>query len=462
MRFTVHKARKNILTAALLAGSVLMSGSAWSDTLTGALTKAYHNNAKLNSARAGLRATDEGVAVAKSGYRPTVNGSYNVARSRSHNSLGNTYATVGKVGVELNQMLFDGFQTQNKVAFAESMVFATREKLKNEEMNSLYGAVTVYMDVYQARQIAALYERNLAAMNEQVRAARARLDVGEGTRTDVAQAEASRANAVASLNAAKANVKSAEAAYREVIGTEPDKLSAASPADKLLPRNPAASLAIANDTHPGILATQYAVDAAGYDVKSAEGALLPGVNLNAGASRTDTYAGGTNSSITDGNSASIGLGVTIPIYQGGRTSALVRQNKEKLGQARIEVDVIRDQVRQGIGSAWAQYEAAKANVVSTRTGISAAQLALEGVIEERNVGQRTTLDVLKAQNDLTDVQIAQVKAQHDLVVASYAILNASGRMTARHLSLQVAEYKPEQHYEAVKDKWIGLRTPDGR
>ncbi|MHC3941153.1 Outer membrane efflux protein BepC [Paenochrobactrum sp. BZR 201-1] len=458
----MHKARKNILTAALLAGSVLMSGSAWSDTLTGALTKAYHNNAKLNSARAGLRATDEGVAVAKSGYRPTVNGSYNVARSRSHNSLGNTYATVGKVGVELNQMLFDGFQTQNKVAFAESMVFATREKLKNEEMNSLYGAVTVYMDVYQARQIAALYERNLAAMNEQVRAARARLDVGEGTRTDVAQAEASRANAVASLNAAKANVKSAEAAYREVIGTEPDKLSAASPADKLLPRNPAASLAIANDTHPGILATQYAVDAAGYDVKSAEGALLPGVNLNAGASRTDTYAGGTNSSITDGNSASIGLGVTIPIYQGGRTSALVRQNKEKLGQARIEVDVIRDQVRQGIGSAWAQYEAAKANVVSTRTGISAAQLALEGVIEERNVGQRTTLDVLKAQNDLTDVQIAQVKAQHDLVVASYAILNASGRMTARHLSLQVAEYKPEQHYEAVKDKWIGLRTPDGR
>lgn len=458
----VHKARKNIWTAALLAGSVLMSGSAWSDTLTGALTKAYHNNAKLNSARAGLRATDEGVAVAKSGYRPTINGSYNVARSRSHNSLGNTYSTVGKVGVELNQMLFDGFQTQNKVASAESQVYATREKLKNEEMNSLFAAVSAYMNVYQTRQIAALYERNLAAMNEQVRAARARLDVGEGTRTDVAQAEASRANAVASLNAARANVKSAEAEYRQVIGSEPDKLTAASPADKLLPRNPAASLAIANETHPGILATQYAVNAASYNVKSAEGALLPGVNLNAGASRTDTYSGGTNSSITDGNNASIGLGITIPIYQGGRNSALVRQSKEQLGQARIEVDVIRDQVRQGIGSAWAQYEAAKANVVSTRTGIAAAQLALEGVIEERNVGQRTTLDVLKAQNDLTDVQIAQVKAQHDLVVASYAILNASGRMTARHLGLQVTEYKPEQHYEAVKDKWIGLRTPDGR
>ncbi|MGU3576781.1 TolC family outer membrane protein [Brucellaceae bacterium C25G] len=462
MRFTVHKARKNILTAALLAGSVLISGPAWSETLTGALVKAYHNNAKLNSARAGLRATDEGVAIAKSGYRPTVNGSYNITRSRNHNALGNTYSSFGTVGVKLNQMLFDGFQTQNKVASAESQVFATREKLKNEEMNSLFGAVSAYMNVYQARQIAALYERNLAAMNEQVRAARARLDVGEGTRTDVAQADASRANAVASLNEARANVKSEEAAYRQVIGVEPDQLTAASPADKLLPPSPAASLAIANDTHPGILATQYAVDAAGYDVKSAEGALLPGVNLSAAASRTDNYAGSKSGSAASGNNASIGLEVTIPIYQGGRISATVRQSKEQLGQARIEVDVIRDQVRQGIGSAWAQYEAAKANVVSTRTGIAAARLALEGVIEERNVGQRTTLDVLQSQNDLIAVQIAQVQAQNQLVVASYAILNASGRMTARHLGLQVTEYKPEQHYEAVKDKWIGLRTPDGR
>lgn len=458
----VHKARKNILTAVLLAGSVLMSGTAWSDTLTGALTKAYHNNAKLNSKRADLRVTDENVAVAKSGYRPTVNGSYNIQRSRSHNALGNTYATVGIVGVELNQMLFDGFQTQNGVASAESMVYATRESLKNQEMNSLFDAVSAYMKVYQARQIAVLYERNLAALNERVRSERARLEVGEGTRTDVAQAEAGRAKAIASLNAARADVKSAEAEYRQMIGTEPGKLSAASPAYKLLPASPAASLAIANDTHPGILATQYAVDAAGYDVKSAEGALLPGVNLSVSASHTNTYAGGGDNNLKDGNSASVGLNIKIPIYQGGKTSAKVRQSKERLGKARIEVDVIRDQVRQGISAAWAQYEAAKANVVSTRAGIAAAQLALEGVIEERKVGQSTTLDVLKTQNDLTDAQIAQVKAQHDLVVASYAILTASGRMTARYLGLQVTEYKPEQHYEAVKDKWIGLRTPDGR
>ncbi|ENP73121.1 outer membrane efflux protein BepC [Brucella abortus F3/01-300] len=164
----------------------------------------------------------------------------------------------------------------------------------------------------------------------------------------------------------------------------------------------------------------------------------------------------------DGNTASIGVGVSIPIYTGGRTSAQIRQSKEQLGQARIEVDVVQDKVRQAISSAWSQLEAARASVAANRDGIAAAQLALDGVIEERKVGQRTTLDVLNAQNDLVAVQIALVQAEHDVVVASYALLNATGRMTADQLGLQVAQYKPEEHYKAVKDKWFGLRTPDGR
>ncbi len=154
--------------------------------------------------------------------------------------------------------------------------------------------------------------------------------------------------------------------------------------------------------------------------------------------------------------------MSIPIYTGGRTSAQVRQSKEQLGQARIEVDVVRDQVRQAIGSAWSQLEAARASVKANRDGISAAQLALDGVIEERKVGQRTTLDVLNAQNDLITAQIALVESERNVVVASYALLSATGRMTATQMGLQVAEYKPEEHYNAVKDKWFGLRTPDGR
>lgn len=455
----MFKTYKGWVAAALLTGTVLSGGPASSETLTGALVKAYKNNSSLNSSRAGVRVVDENVAIAKSGYRPTINGTYNFTRSRSPSATGNINASTGQAGITLNQMLFDGFQTKNNVAAAESQVFAQRENLRNDEMNRLFDAVQAYMNVYQNRQIAVFREKNLAAMNEQVRASRARLDVGEGTRTDVAQSDASRSTAVAALNAARANVKSAEAQYRQVIGVEPDRLETAAPASKSLPRSPDEAFAIAAEAHPGILATKYAVNAAGYNVKANEGALLPSVGLSAGASRRDTFSG---SDIGDGTSASVGIGVNVPIYQGGRVSAQVRQSKEQLGQRRIEVDVVRDQVRNSISSAWAQFESARATVTANRDGIAAAQLALDGVIEERKVGQRTTLDVLNSQNDLVTAQIALVQAQHDAVVASYAVVLASGRLTATQLGLQVAEYKPEEHYIAVKDKWIGLRTPDGR
>lgn len=455
------KCKRLIAVAALLSGTVFTGQAAWSETLSGALVKAYKNNATLNSSRAGVRAYDEDVAIAKSGLRPQVSGSYDIGRSTSPgsgSSVPRSYRSAGTVGITLNQLLFDGFQTSNNVAAAETQVFAQRENMRNDEQNTLYSAVAAYMDVYQKRQIAVLRERNLAAMNEQVRAARARLDVGEGTRTDVAQAESGRSTALAALNAAQADVKSAEATYIQIVGTVPGKLSAASAA-KSLPQSPDQAFAVAQTGHPGILATQYAVNAAGFNVKAQEGALLPTVGLQASASRVDTYDG---SDLGDGNSASVGLGVTIPIYTGGRTSAQIRKSKEQLGQARIEVDVIRDKVRQAIGSAWSQLEAARATVKANRDNISYAQIALDGVIEERKVGQRTTLDVLNAQNDLTNAQISLVQSEHDVVVASYALLNATGRMTAEKLGLQVAQYKPEEHYEAVKDKWIGLRTPDGR
>jgi len=444
-----------VAAAALLSGTILMGQAAWSETLSGALIKAYKNNASLNSSRAGVRIQDENVAIAKSNYRPQISGSYTYGRGRTPTS---GYRTTGEVGIQLNQMLFDGFQTRNNVKSAETQVYAQRENMLNDEMNTLYSAVAAYMDVYQKRQIAVLREKNLAALNEQVRAANARLQVGEGTRTDVAQADASRSSAIAALNAARADVKSAEATYIQIIGSRPDRLMPA-PAAKNLPRSPDQAFAIAQTTHPGILATQYAVNAAGYNVKAKEGALLPTVGLSAGASRLDTYAGTT---LGDGNSASVGINVSIPIFTGGRTSAQIRQSKEQLGQARIEVDVIRDKVRQAISSAWSQLEAARASVKANNDTVAAAKIALSGVIEERKVGQRTTLDVLNAQNDLTNDQIALVQSQHDAILASYALLNATGHMTAQQMGLQVTLYKPEEHYNAVKDKWFGLRTPDGR
>lgn len=450
--------RKQVCAVALLASTVLAPAPVLAETLFGAMQKAYHNNASLNSSRAGLRAVDEDVAIAKSGYRPTLNGTYNYGRSRSGTS--GLTSTTGVVGIELNQTLFDGFLTRNNVARAESTVFAQRENLRNEEQNRLFEAVQSYMDVYQNRQIASLRQKNLAALNEQVRASKARLDVGEGTRTDVAQADAQRSSAVAQLNSALADVKSAEAIYRQVTGSAPDKLQPAKPAGKSLPKNINQAYVIAEAGHPGIKATQFAMDAAGYGVKANESALLPTVGVTASASHTSVYSGMPLAG--DGNSASIGVGVKVPIYSGGRTSANVRKAKEQLGQARIEIDVVQDQVRAAVASSWSQLDAARASLSAFRDGIAAAQLALNGVAEERNVGQRTTLDVLNAQNELVDIQIQMVQAERNVVVASYAVLSSVGRLTARQIGLQVAEHKPEEHYDAVKDKWIGLRTPDGR
>jgi outer membrane protein len=308
-----------------------------------------------------------------------------------------------------------------------------------------------------------LRERNLEFLTEQVRAARSRFEVGEGTRTDVAQAEASRSSAVALLSSARANAEASAAVYRQIVGEDPGRLQPVSPLAKLLPKSLAQAIDVAMVQHPAIQATQHLVDAAGHSVNSAEGALLPGVTASAGV--TTSYRDSTPGSITsDGTStsATIGATLTIPLYQGGRVSAQVRQSKESLGQARIEVDVSRDQVRAAVTSAWTQYTAGAEVVAANRELVSAAQLALNGVIEERNVGQRTTLDVLNAQADVIAAQINQVTAEHDVVLASFAILSAMGRLDVNTLGLQVATYKPEEHYEAVKDKWYGLRTPDGR
>ncbi|WP_420838259.1 TolC family outer membrane protein [Aquibium microcysteis] len=453
---------KSLLAALLVTAALVSPGPASAETMLGALAKAYQNNSALNSARAGVRVTDENVAIAKSGYRPTIAATGSLQYTQT-SGLTEASIRTGSFGVQINQTLFDGFQTKNNVLAAKSQVYAARESLRNTEQNTLYSAATAYLDVIRDRQIAVLRERNLEFLSEQVRAARSRFDVGEGTRTDVAQAEASRSAAVAQLSLARATAQASEATYRQIVGDAPGKLQPVSPLARLLPKSLGQAIELALVRHPAILATQHLVDAAGFSVNSAEGALLPGVTASAGLSRSFSDASPARPG-SDGysNSASIGATLTIPLYQGGRTSALVRQSKESLGQARIEVDVSRDQVRAAVTSAWTQFQAGAEVVAANRELVSAAQLALNGVIEERNVGQRTTLDVLDSQASVITAQVNLVSAEHDVVLASFAILSAIGSLGVESLGLNVATYRPEEHYEAVKDKWFGLRTPDGR
>lgn len=451
--------RKSIFSA-IAAATLLASANVGlaAETIYGAMAKAYENNSSLNYSRAGLRATNEAIPLAKSGYRPRVSSSASFVHS---GATGSASRTTSSFGISINQALFDGFQTRNNVQSAEAQIRAQRANLANTELNTLFDAAQAFMDVLQNRQIASLREQNIESLREQVRSERARFDVGEGTRTDVAQAESSLAQARAQLASAQADARASEATYQQVVGAAPGSLKSATALSKVLPRSLASAEQIAAAGHPSIIASQALVDSGVFDVKSAEGAFLPRVDLNAGVtqSNVDSSSASVAGSSTSGN---IGIEVTVPIYERGRSSATVRQNKELLGQARIDVSVKRDAVRSAVTSAYTALDAARLALSANQQAVSAAQLALNGVIEERNVGQRTTLDVLNARSTVLNNRISLVQAERNVVVSSYALASSVGRLTAKRLGLKVAAHDPEEHYNAVKDKWYGLRTPDGR
>ena len=466
------------VSSVALVGMALCPVAGTAETIQSALAAAYRNNPSLNAQRAATRVADEAVAIAKSGWRPTVIASGDVSKlwrktrigrsSKAVNQFGiptgpqrsvtTSRLTPGGFGVTISQSLWDSFKTRNDVGAAKSAVRASQETLRNVEQNVLFDAASAYMDVIRDQAISGFRAKNLAFLNEQVRSERARFEVGESTRTDVAQAEAGRASALAELSRAKGNLQASKAIYRQIIGRDPKNLRKTSGIRKLLPRNLQGSIAIAQSEHPAIRATEFLVDQAAYNVKSSESSLLPTITLQGQLSRR--YAGDYNGTTTD--DAQITASLNVPIYQAGRQSGLVRQNKETLGQRRIEVDQTVDNVRAAVVSAYSQLEAAISAVSANRTQVRAAELALSGAVEERKVGQRTTLDVLNTQQSLINAQISLVSAEREVVVAGYALMSAIGRLSARKLGLRVKLYDPVEHYLAVKDKWYGLRTPDKR
>jgi outer membrane protein len=449
--------RKAALWAAVSTSVLLAPHAVLAETIFGAMAKAYANNPDLNAARAGLRATDEGVPIAKAGYRPQISASATGTLTRvDAERTGTQDFHSGQIGISITQTIFDGFQTLNNVRAAESTVFSSRETLKANEIQILLSAAQAYANISRDQQIVSIRRQNLAFLREQLNAAQARLDVGEGTRTDVSQAQAQLADAQSLLVAAVAQLKQSEAVYVQIVGAAPTGIRQPGPASKGMPRSLDQAVATGLRENPQILAAQYAVDSAGFQVKSAEGTLLPGVVLQGAVTRN------TGNVSTDNTTASITARLEVPIYQGGAEYGQVRQAKEVLGQQRILVDSARASVQQTVVTAHAQLESALARITASRSQIAAANLALEGVIEERKVGQRTTLDVLDSQQDVLDAQESLASAQRDAVVASYALLAAMGKLTVKTQGLQVAEYRAEEHYEAVKDKWIGLRTVDGR
>jgi outer membrane protein len=467
------------LLAAILV-PVLGSIQARADTIFDAMAKAYENNPDLNAARAGLRATDEGVTIAKAGWRPQISAFAqrtqtwydNVGPQASWGS--NTpienpapsfaddhlKAYSHQRGITITQQIFDGFQTLNNVRAAESTVFSERASLHAREIQILLSAVEAYSNIARDQQILAFRKQNLAFLKEQVKASNERLDVGEGTKTDVSLAQAEVARAISLVAQADSQLKQSKAVYVQIVGEAPEGIKQPKPVSKSLPKSIDNAVATGWREHPQILATMHAVDAAGYQVKSAEGAMLPGVVIQGQMQSTD----GTRAerSLSNYASQSITARLNVPIYQGGAEYGQIRQAKERLGQQRIMLDSVRLDVQKTIVAAMAQYEAALASVEAGRMQVKAANDALAQLSEEREYGQSTVLDVLQVQATVLNAKENLAVAQRDSVVASFSILASIGRLTVENQDLKVAEYRPEVHYEKVKDAWFGLRTVDGR
>jgi outer membrane protein len=456
-----------------VSGAGVGNGAATS--LEQALVQAYQNNPQVNAQRALVRATDEAVPQALSGYRPRISGTYSngvtwteTTTERqvpvlSGGSVGQrdrevTRFNPASVGGQLQQTLFNGFQTGNRTRQAEAQVFAARETLRVIEQTVLLDAATVYMNVLRDTAVLELQRRNVEVIQEQLRQTRDRFNVGEVTRTDVAQAESRVAAAQSQFLTAQANLTTSRAAFRRVIGVDPGRLGNGTPVDRFVPRSLDLAVAQGQSENPAVTAAEYGVDVAQLQVRVNEGALYPVVTVSGSVQQNWNSSDVIQNQMT----ASVLGQVIVPIYQGGQEYSLIRQAKETVGQRRLELAQNRDQARANVVQSWGQLDAAKAQIDATRSQVTAAEIALNGVREEARVGQRTTLDVLNATQELLNARVALVTAQRDRVVASYTLLSAVGRLSVPVLGLQVPLYDPMIHYQQVRDAWIGIRTPDGR
>ena len=452
------------VAAAVLLMAFAGPAPAMAETIEAALVRAYQGNPQLNAQRAQVRSIDENVPQALAGYRPqaALTASAGVQYTDSFGAspfFGGEFHGVEpprSAGVTVTQTLYNGGQTGNKTRAAESQVSGAREALRLLEQTVLLSAATIYMDYLRDAAIVEVQRNNTKVLEATLDQTRARFELGELTRTDVAQAAAQLAAGKTQELTAEANLTTTRANFRRIIGNEPQQLGPGSPVDRFLPATLPAAVNLSLTQNPNVTAAMFGIDVNYLQVKINEGALFPTVTLQ--ASVQQSYEESLVLFRSFGASAIAQL--SVPVYQGGAEYSLIRQSKETEAQQRFNLGAVRDQTRANVVTAWGQLVAGKAQVVSAQSQVTASEVALNGVRDEAQAGQRTTLDVLNAQQALVNARVALVTAQHDRVVASYAVLNAVGRLSPQVLQLPTATHDPSVHYHQVRDNWIGVRTPD--
>lgn len=438
---------------------------AGAETLSGALVKAYQSNPQLNAARARQRATDENVPQALSGYRPQIIASLSAGLQQVRNLLpDNTVQTATlkpwTVGLTVTQTLFNGFKTANNVRVAEAQVRSGREALRNVGQGILLDTVTVYMNVLSNNALVEAQRANVAFLRQTLSMTHSRLNAGDVTPTDTAQAEARLNRGLADLNAAEVALAVSRATYAQVVGAPAVQLTAATPVDRFAPSGLAEATSVAGQENPAILAAQLDVDVAQSSIAVAQSGLRPTLSVQGSVSRGVENDPSLATARMDQASVVGQLGV--PLYDAGMAAAQTRQAKEVASQSRMVLEQVRNQTRTAVTSAWVTNEGSKIALTAAESEVRAAAVALQGVQREAQAGQRTTVDVLNAVQDLTNARARQIIAQRDRVIASYTLLSAVGRLDVKTLELNTPDYLPELHYHQVRDAWHGLRTPTGQ
>jgi outer membrane protein len=438
---------------------------AGAESLPEALAKAYQTNPQLNAERARQRATDETVPQALAGYRPQIVASLSGGLQAVRNLLpDNTVQSATlkpwQIGVTVTQVLFNGFKTANSVRVAELQVRSGREALRNVGQGVLLDAVTAYLNVLANQSLVEAQRANVAFLRETQAITQKRLNAGDVTPTDTAQAEARLSRGLADLNAAEVALSISQATYTQVIGNPPAQLRPAEPVDRFGPRSRDDATALAFNENPAVMAAGFDVDVASTSIRVAESSLMPSVTVQGSASHSRDSDPTLGTFRTD--QASVIGALNQPIYDGGTAASQTRQAKEVAAQSRLVLDQVRNQARTAAVSAWVANEGAKIAVAASESEVRAATVALQGVQREAAGGQRTTVDVLNSQQDLISAKARLIGAQRDRVIASYTLLAAIGRLDVKTLSLNTPDYLPDVHYHQVRDAWHGLRTPSGQ
>jgi len=445
--------RAGLVAAALLTSTV----SVRAETLFEALTAAYINNPNIMSALLSVKSAAEDIALRKAGKLPTIamSGTYSAGFGAS-SSAGLTTSQGLSTSLTYQHRLFDNFRTEAQIEQARALSELSKYALRNAEQNVLLSVAQAYMGVVRDQQLTALYEANVQFFQAQVDSASERLRIGEGTRLDVAQADARLAQSVALYRSSLASLQTSQASYQRWVGRPPRNLTSGFNFNGLVPASIDVAMNRAEELNPAILTARASIRAAQSGADAANAAFGPTLDLIGSLCTIGCF--GTN--FEPAISGSVRLQLSVPLYSGGALGASMRKANIETIKSEVDALATRDQVREAVISAWSTLQNAAAQIESTTSAVSSSQLVVEGIIQERDVGTRTTLEVLNAQAELTSARVSLISAQASRVIASFALVAATGRLSAEDLNLPVEIKSGDEYTAKVEDIWQELRSVD--